>query len=175
MKHLKNYETKAIKRDDQGDYWWELRHCAYYTEFEKEKIVWTSVGETYYCFVDSGYLVLDTSYFTTSLAKWQIGILNSKLIIQYINSMDTLVGTIAYRHYKYNFEKIPFPSITYSNEPIAHQIEKLVDKILEAKKQNPKANTSQWESEIDQLVYKLYELTEEEIKIIENNMQSTHP
>ena len=75
-----------------GNKWFETQdQIAYYAEFEKEKIVWTSVVETYYCFVDSGYLVLDTSYFTTSLAKWQIGILNSKLIIQYIINMDTLV------------------------------------------------------------------------------------
>ncbi|MGB9755169.1 Eco57I restriction-modification methylase domain-containing protein, partial [Roseiflexus castenholzii] len=37
MQHLKPFEEKAKKRDDQGDYWWELRHCAYYPEFEKEK------------------------------------------------------------------------------------------------------------------------------------------
>ena len=40
------------------------------------------------------------------------------------------------------------------------QIIDLVDKILEAKKENPKADTSHWEAEIDQLVYKLYDLTE---------------
>jgi len=32
-----------FKRDDQGDYWWELRHCDYYQEFEKEKIVWQEI------------------------------------------------------------------------------------------------------------------------------------
>jgi hypothetical protein len=43
----------------------------------------------------------------------------------------------------------------------------LVDKILAAKKQNPQADTSEWENEIDRLVYRLYDLTEEEVKIIE--------
>jgi hypothetical protein len=43
----------------------------------------------------------------------------------------------------------------------------LVDKILAAKQQNPQTDTSEWENEIDKLVYRLYELTEEEIKIIE--------
>jgi len=111
--------------------------------------------------------VLDTNYFTTSLKKWQFGILNSKLIIPYINSLDTLVGTIAYRHYKYNFEKIPVPEIAPATEPIVHQIESLVDKILSAKKENPQADTSNLEKEIDRMVYKLYDLTEEEIKIVE--------
>jgi hypothetical protein len=167
MKHLAKFKEKAQKRDDQGDYWWELRACAYYSEFEKEKVVWASVGETYYCFVDGNYLVLDTNYFTTSLKKWQIGILNSKIIIPYINSLDTLVGTIAYRHYKYNFEKITIPAITPATEPIVKQIELLVDKILAAKKGNPQADTGEWEREIDRLVYRLYDLTEEEIRIIE--------
>ncbi|HPL77284.1 MAG TPA: hypothetical protein PK980_08065 [Paludibacteraceae bacterium] len=35
------------------------------------------------------------------------------------------------------------------------------------KKRNPQADTSEWEKEIDQWVYKLYELTEEEIAIVE--------
>ncbi len=68
---------------------------------------------------------------------------------------------------KENMENIPLPTITSSNEPIVKQIESLVDKILEAKKQNPQADTSHLEQEIDQLVYKLYDLTDEEIKIIE--------
>ena len=42
----------------------------------------------------------------------------------------------------------------------------LVDKIISAKKENAQTDTSQWENEIDELVYKLYELTEEEIEIV---------
>lgn len=43
----------------------------------------------------------------------------------------------------------------------------LVDCILSAKKANPQADTSEWEKEIDKLVYELYGLTEEEIRIVE--------
>jgi len=43
----------------------------------------------------------------------------------------------------------------------------LVDKILEAKKANPDAYTSAQEAKIDKMVYELYGLTEEEIKIVE--------
>jgi hypothetical protein len=42
-----------------------------------------------------------------------------------------------------------------------------VDKILLAKKATPQADTQALEREIDQLVYKLYDLTEEEVGIIE--------
>ena len=54
-----------------------------------------------------------------------------------------------------------------NSEPILNQMASLVDQILSTKKQNSGADTSQLEKEIDQLVYALYELTEEEIEIIE--------
>ena len=43
----------------------------------------------------------------------------------------------------------------------------LVDKILATKKSNPQADTSAWEREIDELVYELYGLKEDEIKVVE--------
>jgi hypothetical protein len=39
---------------------------------------------------------------------------------------------------------------------------------LSAKKSNPQADTSQLEKEINNLVYSLYDLTEEEVRIVEN-------
>jgi hypothetical protein len=50
-----------------------------------------------------------------------------------------------------------------------------VDKIIAAKKENPKANTIAWEREIDRLVYQLYELTDEEIMIVENKITTNLP
>jgi hypothetical protein len=49
-------------------------------------------------------------------------------------------------------------------------VEKILSANLSAKHQNPNADTSQLEREIDQLVYRLYDLTEEEIKLIEKNL-----
>ena len=45
----------------------------------------------------------------------------------------------------------------------------IVKQILDAKKQDPNADTIALEKEIDQLIYQLYGLTEEEIKIVEQN------
>ncbi len=167
-----NRQSKVnINKDYIGQHHWlELDNNPnenYLKEFEKEKVVWASVGESYYSCINKDYYLLDTNYFTTSLERWQIGVLNSKLIISFINSLDTLVGTIAYRHYKYNFQNIPIPPVTSSNQPIVSQIESLVDAILSAKKDNPAADTAALEQQIDCLVYRLYDLTEEEIRIVE--------
>ncbi|MDD4727695.1 MAG: TaqI-like C-terminal specificity domain-containing protein [Dysgonamonadaceae bacterium] len=54
-----------------------------------------------------------------------------------------------------------------TNSRIKNLIIELVDEIISTKKQNPSADTTALESEIDQLVYELYGLTEEEIGIVE--------
>ena len=64
----------------------------------------------------------------------------------------------------YQMKELPIKKISLSEQkPFID----LVDKILSAKKENPSADTSEWEKEIDLLVYGLYGLTEEEIGIIE--------
>ncbi len=59
----------------------------------------------------------------------------------------------------------------YWNKPDAAkadkaEIENNVEQILDAKRENPQADTSKLECEIDCLVYKLYDLSEDEIRIV---------
>ncbi|EAK5793479.1 hypothetical protein BSJ87_07375, partial [Campylobacter jejuni] len=63
---------------------------------------------------------------------------------------------------------LPLPKINSKNEKLANELISLVDEILKAKEQDKNANTQELENKINSLVYKLYNLTEEEIKIIEN-------
>ena len=57
-----------------------------------------------------------------------------------------------------------FPCVPFHNK---NEIKELVENIIELKKQSPTADTTSLESEIDQLVYELYGLTEEEVGIVE--------
>ena len=72
-----------------------------------------------------------------------------------------------YRYKKLFLEQLPIPPITSSNEIIVNKIENLVEKIIEKKKVNSVSDTSKLEQEIDKFVYALYELTVEEIRIVE--------
>ncbi|EHF4533065.1 class I SAM-dependent DNA methyltransferase, partial [Campylobacter coli] len=65
-------------------------------------------------------------------------------------------------------ERLPIPKINSKNEKLANELINLVDEILKAKEQDKNVNTQELENKINSLVYKLYNLTEEEIKIIEN-------
>jgi type II restriction/modification system DNA methylase subunit YeeA len=62
---------------------------------------------------------------------------------------------------------IPVPPITPENQSLVAQIESLVDQILARKRGNPHADTRDLERDIDQLVYRLYDLTPDEIRLVE--------
>ena len=61
-------------------------------------------------------------------------------------------------------EQIPIPATLLEKEK---PVERLVDRILAAKQRNAEADVSALEREIDELVYGLYSLTPEEIKMVE--------
>ncbi len=99
-----------------------------------------------------------------------LGVLNSKLMTYFYKKkfFPTHMQGGAFGFDTLSVETLPIPQITKSNKPTADKIIALVDKILQAKEKDPKANTQRLEKEIDALVYRLYHLTDEEIKIIEN-------
>ncbi|MGC8718373.1 MAG: TaqI-like C-terminal specificity domain-containing protein, partial [bacterium] len=139
-----------------------------YPEFEKEKIVWQRVTKSFrFCYVPSGIYILDSMAFITGRnLKFLIGVLNSKLIDFYVKTYVHQYADTGFLLSNQYVERIFIPPITPQNQLIVPQIESLVDKILQAKQQNPDADISDFERQIDQLVYQLYGLTDEEIKII---------
>ncbi|GHQ56166.1 type II restriction endonuclease Eco57I subunit R [Helicobacter pylori] len=99
-------------------------------------------------------------------AKFLVGLLNSRLLDWLFRKTSTN------NHVNlYELETLPIPQITKSNQPTAHKITDCVKAILEAKEKDPKANTQELEKEIDALVYQLYNLIAEEIKIIEEGQE----
>ena len=66
-----------------------------------------------------------------------------------------------------NLLNLPIPQITKSNKSLCDEVVKLVDKILESKAKDSTIDTKKLESKIDSLVYKLYNLTNDEIEIID--------
>ncbi len=99
-----------------------------------------------------------------------LGVLNSKLMTYFYKKkfFPTHMQGGAFGFDTLSVETLPIPQITKSNKPTADKIIVLVDKILKSKEKDPKANTQGLEKEIDALVYQLYHLTDEEIKIIED-------
>lgn len=154
----------------------------YYPEFEKEKVVWQRVTKQFqFCIVPRGMYILDSMAFMTGKnLRYLTGILNSKLIDFYVKTYVHLYGDKGFLLSNQYVERIPLPPITPQNQPLADQIVSLVDQILSLT-QSPDYETSkekqekvkEFEKEIDRLVYELYGLTEEEIKLIEGGEYCT--
>ncbi|EQD97231.1 class I SAM-dependent DNA methyltransferase [Helicobacter pylori] len=170
--HLDSHHDVITTRSDQGDTPYNLRNCAYLEDFEKEKIVYPCIMAKEPCFVyeEKGFYAPAPANIITgdkTEIKYLTALLNSKCIYFAMRKFY-MGGGIEGELKTNNLEKIPIPQITKSNKPKADKIIALVDKILQAKEKDPKANTQELEKEIDVLVYQLYHLTDEEIKTIEN-------
>ncbi len=116
------------------------------------------------CYVSATFYIIKTKRFDS---KFLVGLLNSLLIRFWLKHRGKVQGN-NYQIDKEPLMNIPLIKITKSNQPTADKIIALVDKILQSKEKDPKANTQKLEKEIDALVYQLYNLTDEEIKIIED-------
>ncbi|WJI92633.1 class I SAM-dependent DNA methyltransferase [Helicobacter pylori] len=175
--HLDSHWDTIATRSDQGDTPYHLRNCAYLEDFEKEKIVYGEIVQEPRFYLDNGecelgYFYAEATSFilTGEHLRYLLGMLHSKLITFAFKTFYAGggLGESGYRYQKAFIERLPIPQITPENQKLARKITDGAKAILEAKEKDPKANTQELEKEIDALVYQLYHLTAEEIKIIEN-------
>ncbi|EGK8057871.1 class I SAM-dependent DNA methyltransferase [Campylobacter lari] len=169
--HLKPYYKTLEKRTDKGKTPYNLRNCAYLEEFEKEKIGWQRVTQEPSFILENECVLLDSMAFMVGNSKnelkYLLGFLNSSLIFYYFKNIGHLYSDKGFLLSNQYVEKFPIPKINSKNEKLANELISLVDEILKAKEQDKNADTKTQEDKINSIVYKLYNLTEEEIKIIE--------
>lgn len=179
---LKQYLSQFLPRIEQSgekgcrkktsNKWFETQdNIAYYEEFEKEKIVWNRISsDLCFSYDNQKNFILDSMFSITFYSninlKYLIANLNSSISKFWIKNNAATLGDGIYGA-KIYIEKLPIPKINSKNQKLADELINLVDEILKAKEQDKNANTQELENKINSLVYKLYNLTEEEIKIIE--------
>ncbi|OLR44008.1 type IIG restriction enzyme/methyltransferase [Helicobacter pylori] len=174
--HLDSHWDTIATRSDQGDTPYHLRNCAYLEDFEKEKIVYGEIVQEPRFYLDNGecelgYFYAEATSFilTGEHLHYLLGMLHSKLITFAFKTFYAGggLGESGYRYQKAFIERLPIPKITPQNQKLADKITDCAKQILALKEKDPKANTQKLEKEIDALVYQLYNLTDEEIKTIE--------
>ncbi|MCH3791504.1 Eco57I restriction-modification methylase domain-containing protein [Campylobacter jejuni] len=175
-KHFDEFYPQLEKRADKGLTPYNLRNCAYIEEFEKEKIVWNPVSGEYLFSYIKEHIFFNNSLFMMTLdvfsLKYILAFMNSNCYKWLITLKTNLIQTGSYAYgAKDKIERLPIPKINSKNEKLANELINLVDEILKVKEQDKNANTQELENKTNSLVYKLYNLTEEEIKIIENKEQ----
>ncbi len=181
-KHLLSHKERLSKRNKEETgiryEWYCLQRWGanYYQEFEKEKLVYSEIVKKPQFYLDTklNFYAEATSFILTGEnLKYLIAFLNNDFVAFIFKTFYAggNLGENGFRYKKAFLEKLPIPKINSKNQKLANELINLVDGILKAKEQDKNANTQELENKINSLVYKLYNLTEDEIKIIENKEQ----
>jgi len=192
-KHLNQYFEALEKRSDKGITLYHLRNCAFLDDFEKEKIIWLELSDkSKFTIENQHYTLAGTFIMTGENLRYLLAFLNSKLIEWYFDYICNSSGVGTNQWKKVFVEQISIPKI---EEEKQQPFIKLVDEILESKQKikdykilfDEAKNTNNFDREIilkkeleklenlcttnekmiDEMVYKLYDLSDDEIKIVE--------
>ena len=170
-KHLSKFK-KALSARNAAETgiryeWFALQRCAaeYWEEFEQPKIVYQDIARYFgMAWDDSGSLLLNTCYFIPRAEKWMLGILLSATMQFYVKKVIGSDEGGFIRLFSIHVGKFPIPAATLEKQ---RPVERLVEQILSAKQRDAGADVSTLEREIDELVYALYGVTDEEKSIVQ--------
>jgi len=163
----KSIEKKQGKRD-----WHVLFRSRYEGLFKNPKIIFRQTGDQivaaidreteYYCINSVNVGQIKPEYYEH--LEYFVGLLNSRIINFYYQEVSQERGRVLAEVKPQRIRSLP---INMGTPQQREQITKLVDRILAAKRVNAAEDTSKLEKQIDQLIYQLYGLTKDEIRIVE--------
>ena len=166
FRYLDAFDEKFKKRGAQGQNWWNLRACKFFDEFKKVKIIWQELSDkASFCISEKELYLLNTAYFLIPPEKFSpysvLGYLNSRVVQFFIQKIAGTSGMGTTRWINAYVKKIPIPTaLIRESEKLDH----IVTQIIEAKAKN----SQDLEREVDQIIYKMLNLSDKEISIIEN-------
>ena len=152
-------------RGEKGDTVYNLRNCAYIDKYQYPKILYADIvqNEGRFYLDEEGYFTNDTAFMISggNHLYYLLGILNSIAFTFFYKNFfcGSKLGKKGLRYKRDFLLKVPIPKPRNGEERI---IIKNVQTIQKKKKNNPQADTSAEEREIDNIVFDLYGLTEEE-------------
>lgn len=174
--HKKTLVAKCVEKKSGTREWHVLFRSRYQGLFVAPKILIRQTGDGIIASIDAetGYYCIDSVNIATftkpnlKYLKYFLALLNSKLLNFFYREISQEKGRILAQVKPQRIKALPVPGPSNSQEPV---ITTLVDKIIALKSKSPEADTSELEAQIDQLVYKLYNLTPPEIVIVEGELE----
>lgn len=125
---------------------------------DKIRLVMSIVPQGYYLANSCNYILPSKSIDLYCL----LGILNSKVINWFFRCFSTNSNVNGYE-----VDNFPIPQLNSNTQT---KISELVHKVIAAKRSNNSADTSVFEKQIDEVVYQAYELSNDDIRIIEESV-----
>lgn len=134
--YLEPFADAARRRQDQGQFWWELRPCDYYEAFEKPKIFWVGIGKfPRFSWDEQGQIINDAGFFLLPTGISLLGILQSRIswfcITRLCASLGERAGSIRYQQKIQFISHLPIPAL---NEEQDACIGKLAQQLTEIAK-----------------------------------------
>lgn len=113
-KYLEPFARRAKKRQDQGDFWWELRPCVYYHAFEETKILWPDISKYPRFSMDkTGLYLTNTGYIAHTNQEWLLAYLMSRCAWFTVSLTSIVLGERAglnrYRLFQQYMFPLPIP------------------------------------------------------------------
>jgi len=165
---FQEFRDKLIKRDDQGRFFWELRSCKYWQEFEQPKIIYPNICKrNEFTFDNSGYYTNQKAFIISCNDLTLLAILNSNVLMFLFEKILAKLQGNFYEPSSIFIKDFPIASATETQK---QAIKYLVKQCLEAKGKDVK----ELETKINQIVYELYGLSEEEIRMNSQSNFKTH-
>jgi SAM-dependent methyltransferase len=114
FEHLNQFRDAAIKRTDQGQFWWELRSCDYWDAFDGPKIVWPDISKLPRFSMDAtGRYLGNTAYFIPTSDFYLLGVLSSWATWFFISKTSQPLRLRGdrwqYRLFTQSMENVPIP------------------------------------------------------------------
>ncbi|MDJ0367752.1 TaqI-like C-terminal specificity domain-containing protein [Hymenobacter sp. H14-R3] len=159
--YLLPFQEAATARSDKGNYWWELRACDYYNEFEKPKIIIpTFATGAPYTYDTLGIYSNDKTTIIPTDDLFLLGVLNSSATDYFFKSIGAKLKDAFFEYKPKYLNQLPIPTATAEQQAA---VATLVAQILAARAADATADTRAAEAAVDALVAALYGLTPAEV------------
>jgi len=163
-KNGKSLWDRLLTRADQGKFYWELRACAYWEEFNQDQIGWGNLAtKPQFSTIEPRFISCAPAVVAITREKWIPCILNSTTC-EYLISMAGAERQNGFYEFKPMYVgPLPIPKV---NKEDKKELSVLMQKAQESEGNE----LAMIEGKINKIVYRLYELTREEIALIESSI-----
>lgn len=170
------HEQQLRTRTDKGTYFWELRSCAYWSAFNEPKIVFNETSKNLHAYLDTDGNVINKTGFIilTPEAPFVLSVLNSTALDWFYRSTFPAwgdvwnAGRVQFRGNLMN--QVPIPAASAADKA---KLTKLAEGAAKAATAGDTATVTLIERDIDEIVYRLFDLTPAEITQIETALANT--
>lgn len=153
-KHFEQFRSQLINRSDQGRFFWELRSCKYWQEFENPKIILgIFMDKATFAFDRNGFFANNALHIIAGADEYVTAILNSSVAWWYLKGICTDLQNGYLQAYKEKLEQIPIPTATEAERKAIETLVGYVLHLTAALKDIPNSS----DSSMDKLMTRYFE------------------